>query len=96
MQVFSEFKMNEQGSRMNWSRLCVCLCSCVCVCVPVCVCMCVDSLVEFQVQDEGSAKGLYQETALGQMDRLRVGWREGGGGGGKKKENTSFRGGAGQ
>ena len=59
--------------------VCVCLFSCVCVCVFLCVCTCVDSLVEFQVQDEGSAKGLYQETALGQMDRLRVGWRERGG-----------------
>lgn len=31
---------------------------------------CDDLLVEFQVKDEGYAKGLYQEAALGQMDRL--------------------------
>lgn len=29
-----------------------------------------DSLVEFQVKDEGLAEGLHQEAALGQMDGL--------------------------
>lgn len=29
-----------------------------------------DSLVEFQVKDEGLAEGIHQEAALGQMDGL--------------------------
>lgn len=41
---------------------------------------CVDLLVEFQVKDEGCAKGLHQEAALGQMDGLREGWELGEGG----------------
>lgn len=34
-----------------------------------------DLLVELQVKDEGFAKGLHQEAALGQMDGLRGRWR---------------------
>lgn len=34
---------------------------------------CGDLLVEFQVKDEGYAKGLHQEAALGQMEGLREG-----------------------
>lgn len=39
---------------------------------------CANLLVEFQVKDEGCAEGLHQEAALGQMDGLREGGREGG------------------
>ena len=71
----------QVGGRKGWRQAgsdgckqtfkdCLCICGCVNASQA-----CGDLLIEFQVKDEGCAKGLHQEAALGQMDGLRGGLR---------------------